>query len=592
LGRFPHLAEGILFAEKTSGTEDLRIYFKLYERTSGDVENLIGTSMYSSEVDTLDNYIAALLLDEDYDLGAGSRLVLKLYADVSGSGNAPEITIHCGTDYLSFIQAPTNLEILETIFVPYSGAASNVDLGGHDLTAGNLLLDGLGGYIGPENDTDLLKLANGKLYVYGNIIPTGTVDNRNVYEDGVKLDGFDTSDITQLHDWLTGTELTSGTAKLSRALWLKGADDSDFYISDDYETPWFHLYPDASGNIYCDASVGDLHFSSAGDVYVDDNIIMNSGKTVDGRDVSADGAVIDGLGTISTYDGDQNLATTDSPTFAGANITGLLNLDAQLDLDYIYDDSPGMADGLNVLIKKTSTQTVNFGNQRGLAFQSIFEPNTDWAGTPSIYGCYGEATVARDNCTGTVLVLGGYYGICKTTEITDGGAITVSAAYDYYAAQIQKNADDTITNAYGLYIADQTVGTTNYAIYTAGDANSYFGGDITAASYSDHTPAWKGSSKEALTALLAIKKDSKGNIDHTSLPEFARRTAIEQRPTGKKIVINPDEENPIEVDETEPVAVPARDLGAMVTLLTEAIKEQQNQINELKARIAVLEKKN
>jgi len=127
------LHEGVLFCEKTSGTKDLRIYFKLYERESGGTENLIGTSMYSREIDTLDAYIASLLLGEDYDLASGSRLVLKLYAGVSGSGNAPEITIHCGTDYLSYVQAPTNLEILEDIFVNRAGdtMTGSLGIGGH-----------------------------------------------------------------------------------------------------------------------------------------------------------------------------------------------------------------------------------------------------------------------------------------------------------------------------------------------------------------------------------------------------------------------------------------------------------------------------
>jgi len=134
------LHEGVLFAEKTSGTKDLRVYFRLYERLTNTSEVLIGMSMNSGEIDTLDAYVASMLLDKDYNLSTGSRLVLKIYADVSSGGSAPEITIHSGTDYHSYIQVPTNLEVLEDIFVPYSGATNNVNLGNKNITTSNTMI--------------------------------------------------------------------------------------------------------------------------------------------------------------------------------------------------------------------------------------------------------------------------------------------------------------------------------------------------------------------------------------------------------------------------------------------------------------------
>jgi hypothetical protein len=55
---------------------------------------------------------------------------------------------------------------------------------------------------------------------------------------------------------------------------------------------------------------------------------------------------------------------------------------------------------------------------------------------------------------------------------------TMGSSYGVYVATPIKGAGSTITTNYGLYIESQTAGATNYAIYTAGTAESRFGGDV------------------------------------------------------------------------------------------------------------------
>jgi len=53
------------------------------------------------------------------------------------------------------------------------------------------------------------------------------------------------------------------------------------------------------------------------------------------------------------------------------------------------------------------------------------------------------------------------------------------------------------------------------------DGNIWAGGDISALSFTDRTPAYNG---DALAELKMISSDEKGNIDHKTLPEFVRHT--------------------------------------------------------------------
>ncbi|MBW1975270.1 MAG: hypothetical protein JRI45_06830 [Deltaproteobacteria bacterium] len=108
-----------IFAEKTSGTKTLRLYWKLYERKTDDSEALIATSSESNELDTgvKTSYIIPLALDSDYTPDSGSRIVGKIYASVSGSGNAPTVKIYYQGVSGSRWEIPSNIEVLSDIFL-------------------------------------------------------------------------------------------------------------------------------------------------------------------------------------------------------------------------------------------------------------------------------------------------------------------------------------------------------------------------------------------------------------------------------------------------------------------------------------------
>jgi len=123
-----------VFAEKTDGNETLRLYWKLFERKSDTSEVEIATSSDSNTIDGKTSYIIPLILASDYEPASDSRIVGKLYADVSGSGGAPDVRIYYLGTSGSRWEIPANTEVFQGFFVPYSGAVKDLDLGSYDLT--------------------------------------------------------------------------------------------------------------------------------------------------------------------------------------------------------------------------------------------------------------------------------------------------------------------------------------------------------------------------------------------------------------------------------------------------------------------------
>ena len=130
-----------IYAEKTGGTKTLRLYWKLVERKSDNSEVVIATSVASNEIVSSKNYyVLPLFLNEDYELADGSYVVGKLYADVSGGGSSPSVTIYFNGDTESHWEIPVNLEIFSNTFLKLNGSNANtdIDVSPYNFTAGNI----------------------------------------------------------------------------------------------------------------------------------------------------------------------------------------------------------------------------------------------------------------------------------------------------------------------------------------------------------------------------------------------------------------------------------------------------------------------
>jgi len=92
-----------LYLQK-SGNKDARVYWKLFKRDTGGTETELLQSAVSDQLtDTSSQYVISAYLNEDQVLDPTDRLVLKLYANVSGTGNDVSITLTMEGDYDSRI---------------------------------------------------------------------------------------------------------------------------------------------------------------------------------------------------------------------------------------------------------------------------------------------------------------------------------------------------------------------------------------------------------------------------------------------------------------------------------------------------------
>jgi len=135
-------------AEKTDGTKGVRLYWKMYELKSDESTVLIGTSTYSNLIETdRSSYIIPLKLNNDYELSAGSRVYGEFWAIPEGTGADPTIRIYYQGDTSSRWDVPANNEIFKNIFIPYTGATQDVDLGSYGLTVNDLTIGSLSGVL-------------------------------------------------------------------------------------------------------------------------------------------------------------------------------------------------------------------------------------------------------------------------------------------------------------------------------------------------------------------------------------------------------------------------------------------------------------
>jgi len=183
-----------IYAEKTAGTETLRLYWKLVERKSDTSEDVIGISIVSNEITSGKNsYIIPLTISADHDIASDSYVVGKIYADVSGSGSAPSVTLYYEGNSDSHWEIPVNTEILDDRYVNADGdtLTGTLNLPANGLIAGTNQLVLSGGNVGigttsPKttiNTVGTFNMTNGTNQVYHNatcVIITGESSVLNI----------------------------------------------------------------------------------------------------------------------------------------------------------------------------------------------------------------------------------------------------------------------------------------------------------------------------------------------------------------------------------------------------------------------------
>jgi len=111
-----------LFLEKT-GNKDVRVYWKLFKRNTGGTETEILQSAASDYLTaSTSQYVLSGYLNEDQTLDTTDRLVLKLYANVSGTGTDVTVKLTMEGDYdsrltINILSSAFNLDRLSDVTI-------------------------------------------------------------------------------------------------------------------------------------------------------------------------------------------------------------------------------------------------------------------------------------------------------------------------------------------------------------------------------------------------------------------------------------------------------------------------------------------
>ena len=245
-----------IYAEKTSGSgsKTLRLYWKLIERKSDNSETVIGTSVVSNEIVTGKNmYIIPLTLSSDYDIASDSYVVGKLYADVSGNGSDPSVTLYFEGDSDSHWQIPVNLEIFDNRYVsltedqtisgtktfstvPVLGSLNGIIKASSGNLSGNAVIDDL-------NDVNISSPSDGEVLTYNSTSGKwenqagGTSSKIQDSDSDTLIDTEETADKDEIVGKVAGVEAlriyTSGIVDFPKQSACRVTMSSDQNISKD-----------------------------------------------------------------------------------------------------------------------------------------------------------------------------------------------------------------------------------------------------------------------------------------------------------------------------------------------------------------------
>jgi hypothetical protein len=219
---------------------------------------------------------------------------------------------------------------------------------------------------------------------------------------------------------------------------------------------------------------------------------------------------------VAYLNGSKVLTTGSALTFDGSTLatTGALSIQG------------------NTTLGNASTDTVTVNGYMGVGGAGSSAYGLQVSST-SLTGAnqYGILSIPTGNSAATTSIAG-----VISRGATAASSFTVGAVYAFYALNSTLGAGSTITNQYGLYIADQTQGTNNFGIaslvssgtnkwniYASGTAANYFAGNV---GIGTSTPADKlnihnGTTSASAISGLALSSQAVSTNDYLPSIEWA-----------------------------------------------------------------------
>ncbi|SEV81711.1 hypothetical protein [[Clostridium] fimetarium] len=168
-------------------------------------------------------------------------------------------------------------------------------------------------------------------------------------------------------------------------------------------------------------------------------------------------------------------------------------------------------------------------------------------------------------------------------SISDRGLLVYGAPGQDYICQFSKQPDGTMF----IYTSGDLWAEGGLMIRKRAVMNDdlYVAGDISAHTYSDHTPFYDG---DALNEIVKISDDGNGEIDHSSLPECAKKKITRKNEEYEKLINDKREVKIVKVKaslksakikDIKFIKIPpiieedGRSLGDMISVLTKGIQQ-------------------
>jgi len=312
-------------------------------------------------------------------------------------------------------------------------------------------------------------------------------------------------------------------------------------------------------------------------------------STAMGDSTTASGTDSFAAGTWTTASGSYSTALGNATTASGSSSMAIGSFNAGDKGGIIsrgvgafasgYINGPGSA-----VLEASGSGSVAIGSMGPDPGETLFIQSV---GAGSLAGGKSESNITS---WGSGSLVWGY----SDTNITALGTGAIALGYNVQSlaeASVTLGKNLTNYNANSVLVQDLNV---LGSLSVTGDSN--FLGDLMitgtsfATSHVDHTPGWEGSSQEALEQLLQVETGPDGKLVHSTLLEFTRVKLPYTKPgkeskvagaSGMRVQsmtmgVESVSTDAVEVDE----ATTGRDLGATITMLTEATKALNEKIEE------------
>ncbi|KKL76863.1 hypothetical protein LCGC14_2040640, partial [marine sediment metagenome] len=342
-------------AYKFSGTKDVRLYFKVYTRTAGGAETLLGTSEESSILADAEAEMESHVEIHEQAINDTDRIVLKIFAHLEGVGSNPVIYFYVEGNTLTRFTLPIGINSSHNSLTGVTPTQHHVATVASDLEHDDIANPNANAEEQHMTDAQITALHA----IYTNAQAVAAVEAMGLALADTKVITSQNADLT----WLFGRALIDSRFATMMTISNRAMSTQDQYA----------FGQTSSGSTYINAPTGQL-------IHLHINDVMKMSLSVAGLTMGIPitmGANSITLGAGQTVDG-VDISARDHAKYTDANaVTAVVNAD-----DYLKNDdddettgdltvanliTAGLVDGKDVSGLATVAEALAYVNAQGLS---------------------------------------------------------------------------------------------------------------------------------------------------------------------------------------------------------------------------------